>query len=202
MDGDLLGELLATPWALLIMTAVVFADAFLVVVPGEIAVTALGATAATHGTPQLWLVIVCAATAAAAGDLTCYAIGRTIGVSRWRWMRARRVAAAIRWAESQLSERTALTLFTARFIPFARLAVNLTAGATRVSLPRYVALASFAAIGWALYQAGIGAIVASVIPGGTTVSIIVSVFFAVLVGAVIDAILRRRKRNAAKRESG
>ncbi len=41
-----------------------------------------------------------------------------------------------------LVRRTAPALFTARFVPFARLAVNLTAGASRVPAARYLAVAA------------------------------------------------------------
>ena len=72
-------DLLSSPWALVIMGLLVLGDSFFVVVPGEIAVTALGAIASTTGAPPLWAVIVCAAAAAAVGDTACYLIGRTVG---------------------------------------------------------------------------------------------------------------------------
>ena len=53
-------DLLSSPWALVIMGLLVLGDSFFVVVPGEIAVTALGAIASTTGAPPLWAVIVCA----------------------------------------------------------------------------------------------------------------------------------------------
>ncbi|HZU91983.1 MAG TPA: hypothetical protein VFF85_00070, partial [Microbacterium sp.] len=62
-------DLLSTPWALVVMSVLVLGDAFLVVIPGEIAVTALGAISASSGAPPLWAVIVCAGLAAAAGDI-------------------------------------------------------------------------------------------------------------------------------------
>lgn len=180
------------PWSLVVMSLLVLGDAFFVVVPGEIAVTALGALALSTGAPPLWAVIACAALAAASGDLLCYAIGRSVGLERWRWMRARRVQDALRWARRRLDSGTAVVLFTARFIPFARLAINLVAGATRISLPRYVGLVALAATGWAAYQAAIGAVVAAIIPGGPVVAIIVSIVIAVAIGALIDLVLRRR----------
>jgi len=47
-------DLLSSPWALVIMGLLVLGDSFFVVVPGEIAVTALGAIASTTGAPPLW----------------------------------------------------------------------------------------------------------------------------------------------------
>lgn len=191
---DLLGEAARNPWALAVLFALVLGDAFLVVIPGEAAVTALGALSVSGGQPPLVAIIAVATVAAVAGDATCYLVGRTIGLERWRWMRTRRVRATFAWARARLHRRAGLVLFTARFIPFARLAVNLTAGATRIGAVRYLAIASLAAFAWALYQALIGAAVAAIVPGGPVVAVIVSVALAIGIGLAIDAILARRLR--------
>jgi membrane protein DedA with SNARE-associated domain len=124
---DLLTEVARSAWALPLLFGLVLADAFLVVVPGEAAVTAFGALAVSHGDPSLVGVVVVASVAALCGDAACYLLGRTIGLRRWRWMRRPQVQAAFAWAHARLERRAALVLFTARFIPFARIAVNLTA---------------------------------------------------------------------------
>nr|WP_321182049.1 hypothetical protein [Microbacterium barkeri] len=90
MPTDLLTDLLTSPWSLGLMSLLVVGDAFFVVVPGEIAVTALGALAVTSGSPPLWSVVMCAALAASVGDACCYVIGRRVGLERWRWMRTPR----------------------------------------------------------------------------------------------------------------
>lgn len=202
MITDGVAELVAGPWALAVMSLLVLGDAFFVVVPGEIAVTALGALAISTGAPTLWAVVVCAALAAMAGDLLCYAIGRWAGTDRWRWMQTERAQRAQQWARGRLESGTAVVLFTARFIPFARLAINLVAGATRIPLPRYGALVALAAMGWAAYQAAIGALIAAILPGGPVVAIIVSVICAVAIGALIDLVLRRRARRKSPSPSG
>jgi len=189
---ELLTEVARSAWALPLLFALVLGDAFLVVIPGEAAVTALGALAVTQGEPMLAAIVLVAAAAALAGDAACYLVGRTIGLERWRWMRAPRAQAAFAWARVRLERRAALVLFTARFIPFARLAVNLTAGATRLPAPRYLAVAGLAALAWALYHALVGAGVAAIVPGGPVVAVVVSVAFAVGLGLTIDAVLARR----------
>ncbi len=190
---DLLTESLTGPWSLVLMSALVIGDAFFVVLPGEIAVTALGALAVSTGAPPLWAVVVCAALAAAVGDACCYLIGRVVGTERWRWMRAPRVQQALGWARRRLDGGTATVLFTARFVPFARLAINLVAGASRIHPPRYLALVAIAATGWALYQAAVGAAIAAIVPGGPLVAVPVSIVFAIGLGALIDRITRRAK---------
>lgn len=193
-SGVVLTDLLASPWALVVMSALVLGDSFVVLVPGEVAVTALGAASAASGAPPLWAVIACAAVAAALGDTACYLIGRTVGTERWRWMRAPRVQRALAWARRRLDSGTATVLFTARFVPFARLAINLVAGASRIGAPRYLSLVAVAALGWAAYQASIGALVAVLVPGGPIVAVVVSVGAALALGAVIDATTRRLRR--------
>ncbi|MDR6868653.1 membrane protein DedA with SNARE-associated domain [Microbacterium resistens] len=199
MLPDGLDAILTGPWGLALMCLLVVGDAFFVVIPGEVAVTALGALAVSHGSPALWAVILGAAVAAFTGDVACYLIGRFVGTERWRWMRAPRVSAALGWARGRLDSGTATVLFTARFVPFARLAINLVAGASRIHPPRYLGLVALAATGWAAYQAAIGAVVATVIPGGPIVAIIVSVIVAVGIGLLIDVVVGRSRRATAVR---
>ncbi|MBN9178315.1 MAG: VTT domain-containing protein [Microbacterium sp.] len=192
MIAPWLESLAASPWALVLMFALVVADALLVVVPGEAAVTAFGALAIAHGTPPLWAVIVVAASAALCGDALCYLVGRTVGTTRWAWMRGPRVQAAFAWAARRLDGNAAVVLFTARFIPFARLAVGVTAGATGVRAARFFPLAACAATAWAAYQALVGAVIAAIVPGGPVVVVAVSVAVAIAFGMTIDALLARR----------
>jgi membrane protein DedA with SNARE-associated domain len=140
-------------------------------------------------------VILVAAVAAVTGDAACYLVGRTVGLERWRWMRTPRVRTAFAWARARLERRAALVLFTARFIPFARLAVNLSAGATGVTAPRFLAIAGLAALAWSAYQALIGAAMAAILPGGPVVAVVASVALAVGIGLAIDAVLARRLRS-------
>lgn len=194
MTEELLAELAAGPWALPLLFALVLGDAFLVVVPGEAAVTAFGALSVTTGSPPLAAVIAVAAAAALTGDACCYVVGRVVGLERWRWMRTARARSAFAWARARLDRSTGAVVFTARFIPFARLAVNIVAGATRVPAPRYAAVVAVAACAWAAYQALIGAVVARILPGGPAPAVIVSIVVAVALGLALDAVLSRAWR--------
>ncbi|MDZ8274382.1 VTT domain-containing protein [Microbacterium aquimaris] len=193
MLDDLLAQLAGSPWALPLLFLLVVGDAFLVVIPGEASVTAFGALAISIGHPPIPAVIGVAAAAAFVGDAALYAIGRFVGVDRWRWMRARRVRAAMSWANRRLERSMAAIVFTARFIPFARLAVNLTAGASGVPATRFLPVAALAATGWAAYQAFVGAAVALLLPGGPVVAVLVSILIALLLGTAVDLASRRRR---------
>lgn len=182
------------PWLLPAMFLLVLLDAVLVVVPGEVAVTAAGALAASTGSPPLPAVIAAAALAAFCGDALCFAVGRRVGLRRWRWMRHPRVARAFVWAGHRLARSTATVVFTARFIPFARLAVNLTAGATRVSALRYLGSVAVAASAWAAYQAVVGAAIGALLPGDPLVAVLVSIVAAIGLGVLIDLGVARWSR--------
>ncbi|MFK4789437.1 DedA family protein [Microbacterium sp. ZW T5_56] len=198
-------DLLGGPWGLSLMVLLVFADAFLVVVPGEIAVSALGAVSAVSGTPPLWAIIVCASIAAFAGDACCFWVGRSVGSTERRWMRHRRVRTALDWARVRLQAGTATVVFTARFVPFARLAVNVAAGATRVRALRYLPVVAVAAVAWGAYQAVVGALVARLIPGEPILAVVVSIAVALTLGALADlavTFVNRRRERTARTDSG
>ena len=189
-------EMLTGPWGLAAMAALVIGDAFLVVVPGEVAVTAMGAAAVAQGAPSLGAVIAVASAAAWCGDACCFLLGRLVGTERWEWMRAPRVQTAFTWARLRLRAGTATVLFTARFVPFARLAVNVVAGASGIAPGRYLCLAAVAATGWAAYQAVVGAVVANILPGAPVLAVVVSVAVAICLGILIDTLMKRRSRSS------
>lgn len=191
MIEDLVVEAAANPWSLGVLAGVVFADSFLVVVPGEVAMTALGTVAAARGLPPLWAVILTGALAAFAGDACCYTIGRALHPRTWRILRHPRPQQAMDWATSRLRTHAATAVFTARFIPFGRLAVNLSAGAAGVPAVRYLPIAAAAATAWAAFQALVGAAIASIVPGGTAVAVVVSIAIALAVGWTTDFAIGR-----------
>ncbi|GAA3665412.1 DedA family protein [Microbacterium marinilacus] len=188
---EVISGLAANPWALVVLAGIVFADAFLVVVPGEVAVTALGTVAVTQGLPPLWAVILIGGLAAFAGDVCCYAVGRLLHPRTWRVMRHARLQRALDWGASRLRTHAATAVFTARFIPFGRLAVNLSAGAASVPAGRYLPIAAVAAVAWAAFQAMVGAAIGSVVPGGTVVAVLVSIAAALVVGWTVDFVIGR-----------
>ena len=195
---DVINALAGSPWLLAALFVLVLGDAFLVILPGETVVTAAAALGASTGTPPVLAVILVAALAAFLGDAACFLIGRRIGLDRWAWMRGRRVQSAFTWARGRLHGNTAVVVFTARFIPFARLAVNLTAGASGLSPARYLGVAAIAASAWAAYQSVVGAVVGLLVPGGPVVAVIVSIVVAIALGLAIDLLLKLRTR---RRES-
>ena len=191
MDDAWLDALAASPWLIPALFALVVGDAFLVVLPSETAVVALGALWATTGSPALVPILVAAAVGAVVGDGLCYLIGRRIGLERWRWQREGRIGAAIARVRAAVHRRTAVLVFTARYVPFARIAVNLAAGAGRVPLRRYLPLSAFAGVAWACYNVAIGAIVGSAIRDAPLLAIAISIPIAIVLGLVVDRVVTR-----------
>lgn len=190
-------QLASSPWLLPALLALVIGDAFLVVLPSETVVVALAALSGATGTPSLALVVPVAALGAVVGDSLCFAIGRAVGHDRWKWQRGPRIAAAIARARVAVLDRPAVLIFTARYIPFARIAVNLSAGATGMDYRRFLPLSIAAGTGWALYNTAIGLFFGRLLSATPLLAILVSVVVAVSLGLVVDLIARRRSRPAA-----
>ena len=179
----------------------VVADAFVVVLPSETVVVALGSLAFSTGSPNIGLLLAVAALGAVIGDNLCFAIGRRVGTDRFGWMRRPRIHAAFGYARSALAQRPASLIMTARYIPFARIAVNLTAGATGFSYRRYLPLTVVAGISWAVYNCVIGAIFGAWLAAYPVAAVAVSVVVAIALGVAIDAVVgwvsRRRSTSTA-----
>ena len=190
-------SLAASPWIYAALFRLVVADACLVVLPSETLVVALGALAAAGGEPSVLLLVPVAALGALIGDTLCYLIGRRIGIDRWAWQRRGRVAAALARARRTVLSRPAVLIFTARYIPYARIAVNLSAGAARLSPRRFLPLAAAAGGAWAIYNVAVGAVFGAALPGNPVLAIILSVVVAITLGVVIDLLTQRLSRPSA-----
>ena len=68
LESALVESLVASPWLYLALFGLVVGDAFLVVLPSETVVVALGAMAASTGEPNLLIVLPVAALGAVVGD--------------------------------------------------------------------------------------------------------------------------------------
>ena len=194
-------ELASSPWLYPLVFALVVGDAFLVVLPSETVVVALGALAGATGTPWLIVLVPIAAVGATTGDLLCFLIGRRVGLDRWEWQRRGRIAAALGRVQRTIEHRTAVLVFTARYIPFARIAVNLTAGASGIRLGRFVPLSAAAGLGWAIYNVAIGASFGAMLRDQPILAIVLSVAVAITLGVAVDFVVGRVSASPPHRKS-
>jgi len=197
---DVINELIlqaaASPWLYLVMFATAAVDGFFPPVPSETVLVAAAAVAATSDDTNLVLLCVAAALGAVLGDNIAYAIGRSLGVRRWSWMRRPRVAAAVDRAQSALERRGALLILGARYIPVGRVAVNMSAGALRYRWRRFLPLSVVAAVTWAVYSAAIGLVAGAWIEDQPLLGAVLGIVLALLIGLALErvAALRRGRR--------
>jgi membrane protein DedA with SNARE-associated domain len=187
----------SSPWVYPLTALLIVADAFLVIVPSETVVVALGSLALSSGTPNVWVLMPVAAASAVLGDSLCYLIGRRIGTA---WIRPGRLSRAAAVAQGTLERRAASVILTARYVPFARIAVNLTAGATGFAYRRFLPLSVIAGIGWACFNVLVGASFGALFPGQPLLGVALSVVVAIGLGVLIDTVVARVSAARAKPE--
>lgn len=196
--NDFITHLAGSPWVYLAVLVVCVIDGFFPPIPSESVVVGLAAVAGSAGEANLIPLIAVAALGAIVGDNIAYQIGRTIGTDRFAWMRRPKVAAAFGWARHSLDRRGALVIFTARYIPVGRIAVNMTAGATGYRRRRFVPLTVVAGISWALYSTLLGFFAGDRLEGQPLLAVGIAIAFAATVGFVVDAITRLVEKNSAR----
>jgi membrane protein DedA with SNARE-associated domain len=186
---DVLVHAAGEPWAMAVVFGLIVADAFLVVIPSETVVVALGALALSTGTPSLAVLLLVAAAGAITGDTLCYLLGRA--TKRMRPPQWKPLVRALDRADTLLATRAATLIITARYIPFARIAVNLTAGARGFPYRRFLPLSAMAGAGWACVTALSGAAVGAIVGDAPLIAVGVSIVIAFAVGFGVDAITAR-----------
>jgi membrane protein DedA with SNARE-associated domain len=197
--NEFITQAASSPWIYLLVLAVVFVDAFFPPVPSESIVIAAAVAGVSVGQPNVALVVVFAAIGAIAGDNLTFAIGRSVGLDRFRWMRRPRMQAALGWARRGLDRRAAVLLMTARYVPVGRVAVNLVAGASGFSRMRFLGLSILAGISWAAYSVTVGLLAGHLLHGNAFLGMLVGIAMGLATGVLVDAAIRltARRRESA-----
>lgn len=195
MDAWLL-SVAASPLVYLGMFLFAVVDGFFPPMPSEAAAVGLTALAAATGTPHLALIMAAAGAGAFVGDQVAYAIGRRIDVHRLPLLRGGRGRSALARAEQALTHRGTSYILAARFIPVARVAVNMSAGALGYPRRRFVVLAAIGSVTWAVYSAAIGIGAGAWFKGHPGGAVIVGVVGGLAIGVALDWALSRFQRGA------
>ncbi|WP_374999653.1 DedA family protein [Aeromicrobium sp. CTD01-1L150] len=188
------------PWALLALFALCTADGLFPVVPSESLVVGFGTLAASTGEP-IAVVAVVAAAGATLGDNLTFALGRMVGTDRFRWMRTPRAAAAFSRAEATLERRSASLVLTARFIPAARVAAYLAAGASAMPRRRFLLLSMTAGSSWAVFNIGIGVLAGQWVENNALLGMALAIGLALAVGLVVDRVISLTADRRARHDS-
>ena len=190
-------------WPYVIVAILTFGDAFLSLLPNETALTAFAALAVATGSPNVYVLAVAAAASAILGDLATYYVGRTVGMNRFQWMQSPRAQLAVGWARNSLERRAGPAIIAARYVPFGKFAVSLTAGATGFSLARYAPRLVLSCVIWAVYHTLIGVAFGSWLHANPLLAVVLASLVGVALGLTLDrltaAMERRRESDRAGR---
>lgn len=198
---DIILSLVQSPWLYVAVFAVCVIDGFFPPVPSEtIVIAAAAAGAATGEWGMLAGAIIAAAAGAIVGDNIAFAIGRRVGLDRWRWMRRGSAQRAIRWAREGLHQRATVLILTARYIPVGRVAVNVTAGATGLARRRFFGLSALAGLSWAVYSVSIGLFAGRWLSGNPLLAALLGIAIALTIGVAIDRVMAARAARGARRQ--
>jgi membrane-associated protein len=194
-------SLAASPFVYLGMFLFAVIDGFFPPMPSEAAALGLAALSVASGEPNLALILLAAAAGAFTGDQIAYAIGQRLDVRRFPLLRSGRGRKTLGWAEKALSYRGPSFILAARFIPVARVAVNMTAGAVGYPRRRFVWLAAIGSVTWAGYSAVIGIGAGAWFRGHPVGAVAVGVVSGLLIGVVLDWALTRLQARHARSEA-
>lgn len=198
----LLVDLAASPWMPLLVLVVCIVDGFFPPIPSETTVVAaLAVVLAAGDVPAAGVILFAAAAGAALGDSIAYAIGRSVGLGRFAWMRRERVRRVTAVMRERVHRSPAMLLLVARYIPVGRVAVNATAGATGLPYRRFLPLSALAGTAWAgMCLAVAGASAAWL--GEPLWASLAAVGIMLTIGVALDVLSRRRLARSAGAEHG
>jgi membrane-associated protein len=186
---------MATPWVLLALFALAAVDGFFPVVPSESLVVTAGVFAASTGEPSLPLVILAAGLGAFTGDHVSYLVGTRAG-ERLRRRSGAKKARALGWAGRTLDDRGGTILIVCRYIPGARTAVTLTAGAVRFPLRTFSTFDGIAALSWGAYSGLVGYAGGAAFEDQPLKGVLLGLGLAVSVAVLVEVVRHLRGRRA------
>lgn len=180
----------AAEYGYLTIFLVVAGDGVFPILPGETSIIA-GAVFAASGDLWLWAVIAVGTIGAVVGDSIAYFIGSKGD----RWIRSALTRMAgegrMKSAEGMLRRQGPALVFTGRFLPGIRIAINVACGAGGMPYRRFLLFDSIGALCWATQAALIGYFAGKAFAEQVWVALAVAIGVAIVVGFVV--ILRERR---------
>lgn len=189
--GEVVLDVAATPWSLVLMVVFTIIDGFFPPIPSESVVITLASLSMTGEGPPLWAIVPLAAVGAFVGDLIAFTIGTKVPLRTMRMFRGKRGARTLAWAERTLEHRGGAFILAARYIPIGRVVVNMSAGALDFPRRRFVLFAGIGAVCWAIYSTLLGIGAGAVLKDQPLMAVGVGIVLGVVIGTVIDAAMRK-----------
>lgn len=191
---EVIVALAQSPWAFAILAALLIIDGFFPLVPGETTVVVLATLgAAGHGPAPLAVLFVSIA-ATMIGDGIAFSLGRRMGTTRWAWMRRPRASRALEWAAAHLQKRPGVILAVAKFIPFARVAITMTAGASSLQVWRYLIFSLVSASLYTAYHVMVATTSGTLFSSSPLIAVGVSIGFGLVSAGIVAGVRRLRRR--------
>jgi membrane protein DedA with SNARE-associated domain len=185
-------------WSLAACYAIAAIDGFFPPVPAETLVVATASVYSAAGWwPQLLALWALAAAGALTGDLIAYSLGRWFNAGQWRLFRRGKGHDAFLWARRVFARGAAPLLMVARFIPVGRVAVNLTAGAVRYPLRRFILTDAAAGCCWGAYSVGVGSVAGRAVGDNPLLGVLCGIVFAASLGTVVQWLINRHYGKSA-----
>ncbi|WP_217914081.1 DedA family protein [Miltoncostaea marina] len=180
-------------WAVLLVVA---GDGVFPALPGETAIVA-AAVLAAEGSLSLGLVILAGAAGAIAGDSTAYWIGRGGGGPIKRTVTRIAGAERLAAAERMVRRQGPALVFTGRFLPGIRIAINLSCGAGQMGYGRFLLFDALGATLWSAQAALLGYFAGKAFADQLWVAFVVAFAVTGIVAAFVT--VKERKRVRAER---
>lgn len=167
-------------------------DAVVPILPSETVIIAFGVATAGSSDPRIFLILLCAAAGAFAGDNLSYLIGWRFGPWATRRFFAPGTKGAARrdWAERSLNKFGMGLIIVCRFIPGGRTAVTLSCGLIRYSWPRFCVATAVAAVVWASYAFLAGRLGGKAFEDQPLVGFVVAFGGALVISGIVELIRR------------
>jgi membrane protein DedA with SNARE-associated domain len=195
---NLLDGAMTSPWLYAALFALAAIDGFLPLVPSETLAISAGVYAAA-GDTTLVAVIAAAALGAFAGDHISYLAGRRFGRRLVDGAApGSRRAAGFGWARAQLAERGGSILIVCRYIPGARTATTLTAGAVGHPLRSFSSFDAIAALSWGAYAALVGYVGGTAFEDKPLMGVGVGLGIALGLAGTVEVVRHRRRRRRGR----
>jgi len=180
-------------------------DAILPILPGETVIIAFGVATAGSSDPRVFLIVLCAAAGAWAGDNLSYLIGQRFGPWATRRFFAPGTKGAARrdWAERSLARFGIGLIIVCRFIPGGRTAVTLCCGLIGYSWRRFTVATAIAGCIWAWYAFLAGRLGGKAFENQPVLGFVVAFGGALVISGIVELVRRFiawRKKQAASPE--
>lgn len=181
----------AAPLTYLILAGLIIGDAVVPMLPSESLVVGLASVLVHEQAAFLVVVWVVAFAAAWVGDNIAYTIGQTRLLSENRFTRQPQVKAVFDWSREMLEKRGSTIIIVGRFIPVARIAINMMSGAVHFGRRRFMLIVLISSGLWATYNVLIGAFAGAWFQQNPILGMGVAIVLGMILGPLVDWILRK-----------